>query len=280
MSKKREVPMPEAWNDHAGWNAHYESRFALAERAPWDEEIGSIGAEELPSFAEGFRSRGWMAVWVPGCGLSPLARLLAHLGLQVVATDVSSVAVRFQQSHQGEFAHLIEHIGPPDPAGSFAAERHDFRDAFRREAFDLILNVKSFQAFPVEDMARIARFHAEALRGGRYAYFDTMNIQGERRDQLEQALEGGGFAVPLMALNRWYRLELHKTQIPHIFVLGQPIIPRVGEYAEDDQKRDRDMARLREISEDYRNRLQAEQGAERQRLGPKAKVAHVIYSTG
>jgi hypothetical protein len=45
------------------------------------------------------------------------------------------------------------------------------------------------QAFPVPDLARIACVHAHALRKGRYAYFDTMNMQGERRDQLEQSLD-------------------------------------------------------------------------------------------
>ena len=107
-----------------------------------------------------------------------------------------------------------------------------------------------------------------------------MNVQGERRDQLEQALEDGGFVVPLLPLNRWYRRALHETGIPHMFVLGQPMIPRTGEYADSGPKRDRDMARLREITAEYRGRLQAEQEAEQQRIGPDAKVAQIIYSTG
>jgi SAM-dependent methyltransferase len=280
VAKKREVRMPEDWNDRAGWNAYYESRLARPGCDPWDDETGSIRLENLPELTDDLKSRGWRAVWVPGCGLSPLARLLAHLGLQAVATDVSLAAVEFQRGEQGEFARLTAGLGPADPAGSFAAELHDFRTEFRREAFDLIINVKAFQAFPLADMGRIARVHAAALREGRYAYFDTMNVQGERRDQMEQALEDGGFVVPLLALNRWYRGALHETGIPHVFVLGQPMIPRTGEYAEGGPKWDRDMARLREISAEYRNRLQVEQEAEQSRIGPDAKVAHVIYSTG
>jgi hypothetical protein len=280
VAKKREVRMPENWNDHAGWNTYYESRVARPKRDPWDDETGSIRAEQLPQLAEDLKSRGWRDVWVPGCGLSPLGRLLAHFGLQVVATDVSQVAIQFQRCNAGEFAHLMGRLGPADPAGSFAAELHDFRTEFRREAFDIIINVKAFQAFPVGDMARIAVVQAEALCKGRYAYFDTMNVQGERRDQLEQALEDGGFVVPLLALNRWHRQELHKTNIPHVFILGQPMIPRTGEYASDDPKWDRDMARLKEISAEYRSRLQVEQEAEQKRIGQDAKVAHVIYSTG
>jgi hypothetical protein len=122
--------------------------------------------------------------------------------------------------------------------------------------------------------------HAAALRKGRYAYFDTMNVQGERRDKLEQSLADGGFQVPLMALNRWYQKALNETGIPYMFILGQPMIAGIGEYADRGPKWDMDMARLEEISSEYRCRLQAEHEAEQQRIGPDAKVAHVIYSTG
>ena len=162
---------------------------------------------------------------MPGCGLSPLARLLAHLGLQVVATDVSPLAVEFQRSKPGEFAHLTAKLGAADPVGSFAAELRDFRTHFRREAFDLIINVKAFQAFPVADMEGIAGVHAAALRKGRYAYFDTMNVQGEPGTSWSRRMEAGGFVVPLLALNRWYRWALHETGIPHMFILGKPMIP-------------------------------------------------------
>jgi hypothetical protein len=272
--------MPQDWNDRAGWDAYYESRLARPKRDSWDDETGSISVEHLPGLAQDLKSRGWRAVWVPGCGLSPLARLLAHLGLQAVATDVSLVAVEFQRSMAAEFPHLTAKLGAADPAGSCAVELHDFRTEFQRETFELIINVKAFQAFPVSDMRRIATVHAAALRKGFYAYFDTMNVQGERRDQLEQALEDGGFVVPLIALNRWYRRALHETGIPHLFVLGQPMIPRTGEYADGGPKWDADMARLREISAEYRSRLQAEQEAEQSRIGSGARVAQVIYSTG
>jgi len=65
-----------------------------------------------------------------------------------------------------------------------------------------------------------------------------------------------------------------------MFVLGQAMIRRTGEYANGGPKWERDMARLREISAEYRSRLQTEQEAEQSRIGPDAKVAHVIYSTG
>lgn len=276
----REIRMPEDWNDHAGWDDFFLAQLARPKRDPWDETIGSIPVEQLPRGAEDLKSQGWRSVWVPGCGLSPLAHLLAHLGLEVVATDVSPVAVRFQREQLNQFGHLTGLLGPADPAGSLAAEVQDFRTEFRRESFDLIVNVKAIQAFPVPDMARIARVHAHALRKGRFAYFDTMNVQGEGRDQLEQSLEEGGFVVPLSKLHRWYRQALQATGIPHIFILGQPAIPRTGEYEEGGPKWEGDMNRLKEISVEYRSRLQTEQEKEKLRIGPDAKIAQVIYSTG
>ena len=107
-----------------------------------------------------------------------------------------------------------------------------------------------------------------------------MNVQGARRNQLEQALVDGGFVVPHLRLNRWYRQALCDTGIPHAFFLGQPWIPRIAEYADDQPKWERDIDRLREISMEYGSRVKAELADEESRLSLDAKVAHVIYSTG
>jgi hypothetical protein len=280
MSKQPEAKMPQDWNAHAGWDRYFRDR--LRREPVWDtwEGVGSIPVNELPRIAADLKSRGWLSAWIPGCGLSPLPKLLARLGLKVVATDVSPTAIAFQQGDRTDVARFADGWGPPDESGSLNALVHDFREEFRREAFDIVINVKAFQAFPVEDMRRVAAVHARALKPGRQAYFDTMNVQGQRRDELEQALEDGGFVVPFAAVSRWYRGALRETGIPHLFILGRPMIPRTGEYADDQARWDRDMARLREIDGEYQSRLQAAEEAERARLGPEAKVATVIYSTG
>jgi SAM-dependent methyltransferase len=280
VAEKREVRMPEDWNDHPGWDTYYESRLARPKRDRWNYDTGSFGVDRLPGLADELKSRGWCSVWIPGCGLSPLARLLAHLGLQTAATDASPVAVAFQRERSGEFDHLTARLGPANDAGSFVAEVHDFRTEFRWEAFDLIVNTKAFQSFAAPDMVRIARVHGTALRKGRYAYFDTMNVQGEDRNQLEQALVDGGFVVPLFSLNRWFRQAMHATGIPHGMFLGQPMIPREGVYADGGPTWQQDMDRLWEITKEYRSRVPSELQDEESRLGPDAKVAHVIYSTG
>jgi SAM-dependent methyltransferase len=273
--------MPQDWNDHAGWDSYFRDRLGQeVVWGPWERAAGSIPVEELPRIAADMKSAGWTSVWVPGCGLSPLPKLLAWLGLTVVATDVSPAAVAFQQSDRNNIDHFTAHWGPQVEGGSLVAEVHDFREDFRPNAFDLVHNVKAFQGFPAEDMRRIARVHARALKPGRRAYFDTMNVQGERRDELEQALEEGGFVVPFAELNRWYRRALNETGIPHAFILGRPMIPRTGEYADDQPRWERDMARLREVTVEYQARAKNEQEKEQARIGPDAKVAIVIYSTG
>jgi hypothetical protein len=280
VATPREVAMPDDWNDHAGWETYHRSLLAMPERGIWANDTGSIRADQLPHLAAELKAKGWRSVWVPGCGLSPLAYLLAHLGIEVTATDVSPAAINFQRDAPAKLIDLTKQIGPAILGGALTAEVHDFRTPYRQEVFDLIINVKAIQAFVTDEMAAIARVHAEALRPGRYAYFDTMNVQGNRRDELEQALEDGGFVVPLLALNRWYRRALAETGIPHLFILGQPVIPRTDEYARGDRKWKADMARLQKISTEYQSRLASEQEAEQSRIGADAKVAHIIYSTG
>jgi hypothetical protein len=280
MSQRAEPNMPEDWNDREGWDRYFRDR--LRQEPVWEPRgrVGSIPVEELPRLVADLRARGWTSAWVPGCGLSPLPRLLARLGLSVVATDISPAAIAFQQGDRNDVSPFAEGWGPADAGGSLAAEVQDFREDFRRDAFDLVLNMRAFQGSPVGDMRRIARVHARALRAGRQAYFDTMNVQGERRDELEQALEDGGFVVPFAGLNRWYRRALRETGLPHPFILGRPMIPRTEEYAADPARWERDMARLGEVTAEYQLRLTAEREAEAARAGGEAKVATVIYSTG
>jgi hypothetical protein len=280
MEESQVAQMPDDWNDHADWEAYYRFQLARTERDARDVHTGSIGTDRLPQFAAELKANGWRTVWVPGCGLSPLAYLLSRLGLEVTATDVSPTAVAYQRDAHPKFGELASKLGEVSEGGLLTVELHDFRTQLCEEAFDVIINVKAIQAFPLADMVLIAQTHAKALRPGRYAYFDTMNVQGNRRDQLEQALEDGGFVVPFQSIDRWYRGALNETGIPYVFILGHPIIPRTGVYTEGGPKWEADMARLREISAEYDHRRVSEQEGERSRIGPKAKIAQVIYSTG
>jgi hypothetical protein len=280
MTNHPDIPMPDDWNDHAGWDTYYESRISRRNRGMPDDDTVVLSSEQLLRLAEELKGKEWRSGWIPGCGLSGLPQSLANLGLEVIATDLSPAAVQFQNEAATKFHQPAATDGQADSAGSLTAEVHDFRTAFRLEAFDIILNVKAFQKFPAQDLLAIARVHAETLRPGRHAYFFTQNVQGELRDELEQALADGGFAVPFLALTQSYRRALRETRIPHVFVLGHPWVTDADGYERGNPNRESAVARLKEISAEFHGRMAAEYEDENRRFGPDAKLAHVIYNTG
>src|SRR5262245_47582461 len=170
MANTSTPQMPADWNDHAGWDSYFTAKLA-APPGPLDDFFGSIPTPHLLQLTANYVQNNQRAVWVPGCGITPLPRQLAYRGLEVVATDISPVAVGFQKQAAGQLDREIPDLGPRVPGGSLTAELHDFRTNYRSEAFDLILNMKAFQAFPAEDLPRIAATHAAALKPGRTAYF-------------------------------------------------------------------------------------------------------------
>lgn len=276
-----EPRMPADWNDAEGWEHYYQALLGSESRPDPRMALGSFSPTQLPTFVTDLRERGWRSVWVPGCGLSPLPKLLAHLGLSVYATDISPAAVAFQQSADNDVGALLPGgLDASDAGGKLLGEVHDFRTPYLAEHFDLIINQLAFQGFLPETMREVAAHHYQALRPGRYAYFDTMNVQGERRDLLEETLVEAGFFVPLYELNRWYRRALQETGISHLFIMGRPMIPKTGPYAEDGARWQQDTAVLRAISQEFFERAQAEHAAEIANADPEARTAMIIYSTG
>ena len=87
---------PDDWNDGEAWNRYFADRIKHDQKP--SDGIGPFSIEELPQFASYLLSKGWTSIWVPGCGLSSLPTLLAHLGFTVYATDFSEVAIEYQQS--------------------------------------------------------------------------------------------------------------------------------------------------------------------------------------
>ena len=143
-----------------------------------------------------------------------------------------------------------------------------------------MLNQRAFQGFSGPSTERAAASQFAALRPGGEAVFDTINVQGERRDELEACLVAAGFHVSLYEANRRLRRALEATGVPHVFVLGRPMVPRTRPYEADEDKWRAGMSILRGIYAAYEERLEAEYQAEQRRVGPDTKVATVIYSTG
>lgn len=283
-----EIEMPDDWDDHAGWEAYYA---ALPSDDFWYESAttnpGSFSFDRLGSLIDDLLSRKWMTLWFPGCGFSPLPRAFASFGFTVHATDIAPCAIEYQNSNESIVEPLIAGVTietDHKQAGSLVAEIHDFRTSFGHEKVDAIFNIKSIQGLPHPSMRAAIQSHFVAVRPGGVAFFDTMNVQGKRRDQLEDALADAGFYVPLHALNRWYRKALADTGIPHMFVLGTPMIPQRDDYPYPHKRGspeyNRDVQILRDLTAEYSARMQAEYEKEQQTVDETTKHAEVIYSTG
>lgn len=286
MSDENE--MPGDWDDHAGWEAYYaalpldDSTFGNATTNP-----GSFCLDRLGPLIDDFIGKQWTTLWFPGCGFSPLPRLFAHFGFTVYATDISHSAIKFQKCNESIVEPLLAEITAetkPDKSGSLLAEIHDFRTSFGKDKVDVIFNIKSIQGLTATSMQSACRSFFEALRPGGVAFFDTMNVQGEDRDRFEAMLAEAGFYVPLHLLDKWYRQALADTRIPYIFILGNPMIPQWGNdeypYERGSPEYNRDVQILRDITIEYRSRMQTEYDQEQQSVDETTKYAQVIYSTG
>lgn len=283
-----DVEMPDDWDDHRGWEAYFA---ALPSNDFWYKNAttspGSFSFDRLGSLFDDFLGREWATLWFPGCGFSPLPRAFASFGFTAYATDIAPSAIEYQRRNESIVVPLLAGVTVENAcadSGSLVAEIHDFRTSYGDEKVDAIFNIKSIQGLPATSMSSACRSHFAALRPGGVAFFDTMNVQGERRDQLEDALADAGFYVPLRALNKWYRQALADTGIPHMFVLGAPMIPQRDDYPYPHKRGspeyNRDVNILRDLTVDYRSRMQPEYDKEQQTVGATTKHAKVIYSTG
>ncbi|WP_146118813.1 hypothetical protein [Blastopirellula marina] len=284
-----EPQMPDDWDDHVGWESYYhalpsdEFWFGSATTSP-----GSFSFHRLSPLTDEFREKNWMTVWFPGCGFSPLPRAFALLGFRVIASDVAPSAIEYQHGNASVVEALLASIESLHNCrasdGCLDLRLHDFRTPLGTGMVDVIFNIKSFQGLPAGSMSFAAQTHFAALRSGGLAFFDTINVQGERRDRLESELVKSGFYVPLANLNRWYRQSLAATEIPHMFVLGIPMIPQRDDvpypHKRGTPEYERDVGRLRDLTMEFRSRAEVEYAKEQSEVTNETKHAHVIYSTG
>jgi SAM-dependent methyltransferase len=286
------IEKPTDWDDHAGWEEYYAATIDGMVRVTGAEPVGLSDGLRFAAFV---LERETRKLWFPGCGLASCPRVYAALGLEVWASDVSSSAIQVQQRLADlPFEALEDRVGDalrryvPDFStarpGKLHALVHDFRHPFPEHDLDFILNLKAFQALPHPSMARAARVHFDALRPGGWAIFDTLNVQGERRTQIEDTLLQVGFTIPYSRSERWYRQALAETGIPHLFVLGQPFIARG-----DRRYKGRGGKRREEADQKCLGRFRAEY-EERQRREQEemeavwrdshTRIAVVVYNTG
>ena len=220
-------------------------------------------------------------IWFPGCGLDPYPRTYAERGCKVFATDFSSVAVRYQQRLAAAFLKEKE---SGKLRGTFAVADQDFTRDTPDGKFDVVINCRAFQGLSSGAMlAAAAHFHA-ALRPGGAAIIDTMNVQGNRRNLIEDSLITAGFYIPFQKSERWYRQRLDSTGIIYAMVLNRPRIPcDEGQYpkAQFQELAERDQQILDSFEAEYEHRRQEEEAEVNTIVNdPKTVVALVVYSTG
>jgi hypothetical protein len=131
---------------------------------------------------------------------------------------------------------------------------------------------------------RVAAGHFyAALRPGGACIIDTMNVQGQDRNLLEDSLIAAGFYIPFQKSERWYRQQLESTGIVYGMVLGRPHIPAWGQYPPEHftEFAGRDQQILDSFHVEYERRLQDETAEVNAIVNDRATiVAHVVYATG
>jgi SAM-dependent methyltransferase len=284
-----DVEMPGDWDDHAGWEAFYQSEV---------QETPTMIAGETaqpPRFLDFARSQGMHKIWFAGNGLHCGPLVYAHAGFDVLATDVSETAIHHLLSLREEGIESVVTNVPAFNEKLAIAEKgttplplrllvHDFRESLPETDFDLILNLHAFQGLPTPSRNRATSVFFSTLKPGGYAIFDTMNVQGERRDKMESSLTDAGFYLPYHQIERWYRQQLAATGIPYNMVLGRPFVARGEsqyEGEEGKQQAEHDRIILQSFNDEYRKRLDDESpNVEATVKSGAAKVAYVVYNTG
>ncbi len=277
------IEKPTDWNNHEEWENHFASLYPNGKFVDECFWIGSISLDSIEGVTNNLKKNKVENIWVAGCGISLLPKALSQRGFKVYATDISPTAIAFQNSDDERIQNLIDEKVKLeiDKSGSLKAEIQDFRQTYKNEFFDLVINTRALQGFDKDTMIKVSQIHFDALKASYQAIFDTVNVQGERREIFEESLVSVGFLIPFYELNCWYRNKLNATNLPYVFVLGNPIIPWRGIYADDNDKRERDMEILHEITNEFREKQQAELESEQEKLKqPDAKIASIIYSTG
>jgi hypothetical protein len=282
-----EFEIPENWDSSDEWNQYWASQSNIKPVAQSWEFWSEQPEMRLLDFVKGQSQR---KIWFAGCGIDIAPILYAYAGCNVLATDISPAAIEILQNiNHCKITDLISDFEEMNAAGSLNKEEvthprlmiHDFREPLSEDDFDVVFNIKAYQGLPPASMRQSATTFYQALKVGGNAVFYTQNIQGERRNKIEDSLIDAGFYIPYNKSERWYRDKLDSTGIVYAMILGRPM-PQWGEYG--DRKSERaaqDREILRSFDDEYRQQQENESSEVKEVLeSNQAKIARVIYNTG
>jgi SAM-dependent methyltransferase len=263
---------PENWNDKDAWDRYFNAEL-LADRAASYPDFIVL---RFLTFAHEKGGR----IWFPGCGLDPYPTSYAERGCKVLATDFSPVAVKYQQQRAAAFQ---KESPSAEAHGALDVAEHDFTQGAPDGEFDVVINCRAFQGLSSNAMLAAAKHFRAALRPGGVCIIDTINVQGESRNLIEDCLMAAGFYIPFHESERWYREQLDASGIVYSMVLGCPRIPARDQYPPEhfSEFRARDQKILDSFRVEYERRRQEEAVHVNATINdPTAIVAHVVYATG
>ena len=167
--------------------------------------------------------------------------------------------------------------------GTLAVAEHDFTQGPADGRFDVVINCRAFQGLSSSAMVEAAKHFYAALRPGGACIIDTMNVQGDRRNLIEDSLLAAGFYIPFQKSERWYREQLDATGIVYGMVLGRPRIRGGNQYPPEHFREfaERDQQILESFRVEYERRCEDEvTEVDARTSDPTAIVAGVVYATG
>lgn len=278
------MDIPKDWNNHNDWNKYFEAN--------------PIDFEDLPDYKLKDSLRYFSAVenkkvWISGCGLELSPWLFSNLNCEVLATDASRVAIDFQISllNESPFKKLdnlnsiLEELEIPAQQ-KFKAPKirvEDFRTTSPNEEFEVILNTKALQGLTSKDIEKAAKIFYDSTVEGGFFLAATMNVQGNKRTEIENSFLAAGYFLPNIKAEQWYRNKLEETGILYAMVLGNPMVPSWGQYENKGGKEqeEKDKAILKSFREEYVERLKKNYEEDKGNFKPEIdKLAYIIYNTG
>lgn len=281
------MKIPEKWSDATGWDAYF------AANQPNFEKVEKYHLESDLRFAADVLQSPHMRIWFPGCGLDLAPWLYANLGCDVVATDISPIAISIQNELLFEdpmealekLPNVLKEMQLPK-ANVFvhpAMFVHDMRHAFTMPQVDVVLDRDAFYRFSEPEMRTVAQHFFEALYPGGLLVIETQNVAGHVRTAMENNLLQAGFFLPGIQTEQWYRQQLDATGIDYTMVMGNPVIPHAGQYSRKGGKEQEknDLAILQSFREEYLERRKANAAQDNLTFREGIdKLAYLMYNAG
>lgn len=278
------MKIPIDWNNTEEWNNYFENNQIVIE---------NIEEYDIKDSLRYFQTVANKKVWISGCGLELTPWLFSNLNCKVLATDISKTAIKFQKelSNKNPFKSLnklkpiLENIEGEYHPKFIQPEIKvaDFRNDTPNEKYDVILNNKAIQGLSNEDIEKAAKVFFNSTKKGGMIIASTMNVQGQKRSDIENAFAKSGYFIPNMEANQWYRKKLEETGILYVMILGNPMIPQWGQYENNGGKKqeEEDKEILRSFRSEYQERLNINYEKDKENYRPEIdKLAYIIYNTG